>query len=76
MNNSAKEAINVFADLPDTSYVRLPVVLSLFGISRSTLYRAVARGDITPPIKITSRTSAWHVGNLRACIANKLINQN
>ena len=39
--------------------LRLPQVLNTVGISKSTLYQLVARGDFPKPIKIGQRASAW-----------------
>lgn len=39
--------------------LRLPQVLNTVGISRSTLYQLVARGDFPKPIKISRRACAW-----------------
>lgn len=39
--------------------IRLPDVLTLTGLSRSTLYDLVSRGDFPTSVKLTKRTVAW-----------------
>jgi prophage regulatory protein len=57
-----------FDDLPDTGYVREPVVLVLFGCSKTTLWRWVKKSRIPAPVKFSKRFSAWQVGELRSCM--------
>ena len=60
-----------FDQLPSSGFVRLPVVVSLFGVSPATVWRNVKNGNIPKPRKLTSRTTAWNVGELRKAIAAK-----
>ncbi len=39
--------------------LRLPEVLSLIKLSRSTLYAMLARGDFPRPVKLSIRARAW-----------------
>ncbi len=39
--------------------LRLPEVLALVGVSRSTLYAMVQRGEFPPPVRIGVRAVAW-----------------
>jgi len=54
-----------FDRLPNSMYVRKPIVLALFGFSNATLARRVADGKIPAPKKIGAQMSAWQVGELR-----------
>lgn len=47
--------------LPETGFVRLPSVLAVFPISKSSLYAGIQKGIYPAPIKLSERTSAWKV---------------
>jgi predicted DNA-binding transcriptional regulator AlpA len=63
------EALVNFDSLPDTSNVRLPVVMGLYGVSAATIWRNVKSGRIPKPRKLTARTTVWNVGDLRSILA-------
>jgi prophage regulatory protein len=42
-----------------SALIRLPVVMSRTGISRSTLYALIKDGRFPKPVKIGARMSAW-----------------
>jgi predicted DNA-binding transcriptional regulator AlpA len=52
--------------LPDTGYVRLPAVLSVYPVSKSKLYADIKNGKFPAPVKLSERISAWDVKTLRA----------
>lgn len=55
-----------FDQLPESSFVREPVVLSLYSCSHSSLWRWVKAGLIPPPKKLEgSKNALWNVGELR-----------
>lgn len=54
-----------FNGLPDQAFVRLPVVLMLLGVSRSTVWRLCKSGALPAPKKLGSRIAVWQVKNLR-----------
>ena len=59
-----------FDQLPDSAHVRLPVVRGLFGnASPPTIYRAIKRGTIPAPVRLSENISAWNVGQLRKALA-------
>jgi len=62
-------ALTNFAQLPDDSFVREPVVRGLFAVSHATVWRMVASGRLPQPIKITPKVTAWRVRDLRAVLA-------
>lgn len=39
--------------------LRLPDTAAMVGLSRATIYRAVARGEFPKPVKSSRRASAW-----------------
>lgn len=66
---SLSMAVAHFDSMPDTGYVRAPVVLALFGISKATLWRWIKLSRIPAP-KTVGRSSLFQVGQLRACLEN------
>lgn len=62
-------ALKNFDSLPDSAYVRLPVVAALFGCSSATVWRLVKSKKITSPKKLSDRVTAWNVGDLRKALA-------
>lgn len=63
------DALKNFDDLPDSAYVRLPVVQALKACSPATVWRMVKRGDLPAPRKQSERITAWNVGELRKALA-------
>jgi predicted DNA-binding transcriptional regulator AlpA len=55
--------------LPPEGFVRLPVVLRVLGIGKTTLWQGIRDGRIPKPVKIGSRITAWKVEDIRALIA-------
>jgi prophage regulatory protein len=50
--------------LPEPGLSRVPTVVEVFGLSRSTIYRLAAQGKFPSPIKISERASAWKNSDL------------
>lgn len=72
MKSDAKiEFLSDFDSLPNTANVRLPVVMGLYGVSSATVWRNIKNGNIPRPRKLTSRTTVFNVGELRAALALK-----
>lgn len=63
------DALKNFDHLPDSAFVRLPVVAALKACSTATVWRMVRRGDLPAPKKISARIAAWNVGLLRKALA-------
>lgn len=61
MNNSA---------LPNAGFVRLPLILAVFPVSRSAWWAGVKSGKYPKPVKLGQRTTAWHVADIRALLAS------
>jgi len=55
--------------LPETGFLRLPDVLSLIPVSKTSWYSGVAEGRYPKPIRLSIRTSAWKVEDIRKLIA-------
>lgn len=62
-------ALELFDSLPDSSFVRQPVVQVLFACSAATVWRSVKTGRIPTPKKLSMRVTAWNVGELRQALA-------
>lgn len=54
--------------LPATGFVRLPDVLRVFPMSRSTWWAGIRTGRYPRAIKLAPRVSAWRVDDIRALI--------
>ena len=50
----------------EVSFIRLPEVLVICGLSRSTVYAYVQRGEFPAPVRLTTRTSGWVRGEVMA----------
>ena len=57
-------SLHHFDELPDSAFVRLPVVVALLGVSPSTVWRWSRLGRLPAPVKIAG-TTLWNVGLLR-----------
>ncbi len=55
--------------LPETGFVRLPTILSVIPISKSTWWNWVKAGRAPKPIKLGPRTTAWRAEDIRSLIA-------
>lgn len=52
--------------------VRLPGVIRMTGLGRSTIYRLMAERKFPAPVKLTERLNAWRAKDLTAwCDARK-----
>lgn len=56
--------------IPDTGYVRLPAILRVFPVSRSTWWEGVRRKRYPQPVKLGPRITAWKAVDIHALIAS------
>lgn len=56
--------------LPETGFVRLPDVLKVFPVSKSTWWAGVKDGRYPKPVKLGPKMTAWRVEDIRALIAS------
>ena len=56
--------------LPDTGYVRLPTILRIIPVSRSTWWQWVRDGKAPAGRKLGPRITAWKVEEIRNLIAS------
>ncbi len=54
--------------LPETGFVRLPAILSVFPISRSGFLAGVRSGKYPKPVKLSARCTAWKVEDIKQLI--------
>ncbi|MDY0029774.1 MAG: AlpA family phage regulatory protein [Pseudobdellovibrionaceae bacterium] len=57
--------------LPETGFVRLPEVLKVFPVSKSTWWSGVKEGRYPRPVKLGPKITAWRVEDIRGLIASK-----
>lgn len=57
-------------EMPSEGFVRLPIILYVLGIGKTTWWRGVKSGRFPKPVKLGIRTSAWRVEHIRALIAD------
>lgn len=50
----------------DLAVLRLPEVVALTSLSRSTIYSKIARGQFPRPVKLSERASAWRKAEVQA----------
>jgi len=55
-------------DLPETGFLRLPQVLKLFPVCKSTWWAGVRDGMYPKPVKLGKRCTAWRVKDVRELI--------
>lgn len=56
--------------LPEHGFVRLPTILAVFPVSRSTWWAGVRSGKYPPATKLGPSVTAWRVEAIRELIAS------
>lgn len=62
--------------LPEAGYVRLPQIIgnpktgtpAIIPVSKSTWWDGIKKGRFPKPVKLSERTTAWRVEDIRALI--------
>ncbi|MGH8579592.1 MAG: helix-turn-helix transcriptional regulator [Gammaproteobacteria bacterium] len=54
--------------LPDDGFVRLPTVLAVYPVSKTTWWEGVRTGRYPAGIKLSSRITAWRSQDIRELI--------
>ncbi len=54
--------------LPHEGFIRLPQVLHVLSIGKTSFWEGVKTGRFPAPVKLGPRTSAWRVEDIRALI--------
>lgn len=55
-------------DYESMGYLRLPEVLRLIPVSKSTWWAGIKKGRFPKPVKLGARISAWRVQDIQACL--------
>lgn len=58
--------------LQDFRFLRLPEVMSLTGLSRSSVYLAVNRGTFPAPVKLGARAIGWSASAVETWLSQRL----
>lgn len=61
---------NIAPILPPEGFVRLPVVLRVLGIGKTSFWQGIKDGRYPKPVKLGPRIAAWRVEDIRALIAS------
>jgi prophage regulatory protein len=70
LGRQAKAATAESGQLGELALLRLPQVLAILPISRSTWWDGVKRGRFPAPVRIGPRTTAWRASDIRELIAS------
>lgn len=54
--------------LPETGFVRLPHILQVFPVSKSTWWKGIQDGRFPKPVKLSARITAWRAEDIQALI--------
>ena len=54
--------------LPETGFVRLPQILTVIPVGKSTWWAGVKEGRFPQPVKLGANTTAWRVEDIRTFI--------
>lgn len=54
--------------IPQTGFIRLPVILSVIPVSRSSWWAKVKSGVYPQPVKLGANTTAWKAEDIHALI--------
>lgn len=58
----------VQTSLPEIGFVRLPQILQVIPVGRSSWWDGVRAGRYPKPVKLGPRTTAWRVSDIRELI--------
>ncbi len=54
--------------LPETGFIRLPAVLSLIPVGKTTWWKGIKSGRFPKPVKLGPNMTAWRVEDIRDLI--------
>lgn len=64
--------VSDFDHLPDSAYIRpKQLIQNVLPWSQATFWRKVASKEFVEPVKLSSRITAFRVGDVRAWLASK-----
>ena len=56
-------------------FVRLKELVTIIGLSKSTIYALIAKDSFPKPIHLTVNTSVWRLSAINAWVSNKEVNK-
>ena len=56
--------------LPELGLIRLPEVLKIIPVGKSTWWQGIKTGRFPKPVKLGKRVSAWRVEDIRLLVAD------
>lgn len=56
--------------LPEQGFIRISTVLQLIPIGKTAWYEGIKKGIYPAPVKLSERTAAYRVDDIRALIAS------
>ena len=56
--------------IPETGFIRLPTILKIFPIGKSTWWAGVKSGRFPKPVKLGVRTTAWRAEDITHLISS------
>lgn len=62
--------MTISTQLPETGFVRLPTILKVIPISKTTWWLGVKTGRFPKPTKLGRKIAAWKVEDIKALIAD------
>jgi predicted DNA-binding transcriptional regulator AlpA len=57
--------------IPETGFLRLPQVLNVYPVSKSTWWQMIREGKAPKPVKLSRRCAAWRFADIRALIEGR-----
>jgi prophage regulatory protein len=66
--NVGKEARVDMHDIPETGFLRLPQVLSVIPLGKTSWWNGVRSGRFPKPVKLSARCTAWRAEDIRELI--------
>lgn len=55
-----------------TTILRLPAVLAICGLAKSTTYDLIAKGDFPGPVRLSARSVGWTSDSIETWIAARI----
>jgi prophage regulatory protein len=59
MDHVTPEVLDHGADAHANVFIRMPVVMRITGLGRSTIYRLIAEDKFPSPVRLAKRAIAW-----------------
>jgi len=56
--------------LPETGFVRLPTILKIIPVGKSTWWAGIKSGRFPKSVKLGPRTTAWRIEDIKEIIEN------